>query len=66
MILYPAIDLINKECVRLKKGDYSQKTVFNKDPVKQAQNFENEGPRYLRTLMVYVSDIWKYRYTALM
>ena len=37
MILYPAIDLINKECVRLKKGDYSQKTVFNKDPVKQAQ-----------------------------
>ena len=43
MILYPAIDLINKECVRLKKGDYSRKTVFNKDPVKQAQIFESEG-----------------------
>ena len=43
MILYPAIDLIDKECVRLKKGDYSRKTVFNKDPVKQAQIFESEG-----------------------
>jgi len=43
MILYPAIDLIDKECVRLKKGDYSKKTVFNKDPVKQAQIFESEG-----------------------
>ena len=43
MILYPAIDLINKECVRLKKGDYSKKTVFNKDPLKQAQIFESEG-----------------------
>ena len=40
MILYPAIDLINKECVRLKKGDYSQKTVFNKDPVKQTAQEE--------------------------
>ena len=43
MILYPAIDLINKECVRLKKGDYSKKTVFNKNPIKQAQIFESEG-----------------------
>ncbi len=40
MILYPAIDLINKECVRLKKGDYSQKTVFSKDPVKQTAQEE--------------------------
>ena len=50
MILYPAIDLINKECVRLKKGDYSQKTVFNKDPVKQAQIFENEGCTWLHVV----------------
>ena len=50
MILYPAIDLINKECVRLKKGDYSQKTVFNKDPVKQAQIFEKEGCTWLHVV----------------
>ena len=47
MILYPAIDLINKECVRLKKGDYSKKTVFNKDPLKQAQIFESEGCKWV-------------------
>lgn len=50
MILYPAIDLINKECVRLKKGDYSQKTVFNKDPVKQAQTFEKEGCTWIHVV----------------
>ena len=42
MILYPAIDLINKECP-FKKGRLFKKTVFNKDPLKQAQIFESEG-----------------------
>ena len=43
MIFYPAIDLINKQCVRLKKGDYSKKTIFNEDPVAQAKIFESDG-----------------------
>ena len=42
MIFYPAIDLINKQCVRLEKGDYSKKTIFNEDPVAQAKIFESD------------------------
>ena len=47
MNFYPAIDLINKECVRLEKGDFQKKTVFNKDPLKQAQLFEKEGCKWV-------------------
>ncbi len=47
MNFYPAIDLINKECVRLEKGDFQKKTVFNKDPLKQAQLFEKKGCTWL-------------------
>ena len=46
MNFYPAIDLINKECVRLEKGDFQKKTVFNKNPLKQAQLFEKEGCKW--------------------
>ena len=38
--LIPAIDLIGGECVRLKKGDYSQKTVYDSDPVRVAERLE--------------------------
>ena len=41
--LIPAIDIINGQCVRLTKGDYHQKTVYNDDPVKVAQEFERMG-----------------------
>ncbi len=43
MILIPAIDIFNKECVRLKQGDYNKKTVFNKNPVEIAQRWVDEG-----------------------
>lgn len=43
MILYPAIDLKNGQCVRLKQGDMAQATVFNDDPAAQAANFEAQG-----------------------
>ena len=39
MILFPAIDLKNGECVRLVRGDMEQATVFNPDPAAQAQKF---------------------------
>jgi phosphoribosylformimino-5-aminoimidazole carboxamide ribotide isomerase len=41
--LIPAIDLIDGKCVRLTKGDYNQKTVYNEDPVLQAKEFEHLG-----------------------
>ncbi len=45
--LIPAIDIINGKCVRLTKGDYSQKRVYNDDPVAQAREFEAKGFRRL-------------------
>ncbi len=47
MNLYPAIDLKNGECVRLKQGDMAQVTVFNSDPAAQARAWAAAGFRYL-------------------
>ena len=47
MILFPAIDLKDGECVRLVHGDMEQSTVFNTDPVAQARAFEALGFEYL-------------------
>ena len=46
-ILFPAIDLKNGECVRLKLGEMSEATVYNTDPAAQACEFERQGFRYL-------------------
>lgn len=43
MILYPAIDLKDGNCVRLIKGDMGQATVFNTNPAAQARAFEAQG-----------------------
>lgn len=45
--LIPAIDLIDGKCVRLTKGDYDSKTVYNEDPVSQALEFQRLGFRRL-------------------
>ena len=47
MILFPAIDLKDGACVRLKLGDMAEATVFNDDPAAQARTFEAQGFRYL-------------------
>ena len=47
MILFPAIDLKDGQCVRLKLGDMDQATVFNDDPAAQAAIFEAQGFKYL-------------------
>lgn len=47
MILFPAIDLKDGQCVRLVKGDMDQATVFNDDPSAQATSFEALGFCYL-------------------
>jgi len=47
VILYPAIDLKDGNCVRLYKGEMAQATVFNDDPAAQAAAFEAAGCRWL-------------------
>ncbi len=47
MILFPAIDLKDGQCVRLKLGDMEQATVFNDDPAAQAVAFEDAGFEWL-------------------
>jgi phosphoribosylformimino-5-aminoimidazole carboxamide ribotide isomerase len=47
MILFPAIDLKDGQCVRLKLGDMAEATVFNDDPAAQAGAFEAQGFRWL-------------------
>ena len=47
MILFPAIDLKDGQCVRLKLGDMDQATVFNDSPGNQAKTFEVQGFKYL-------------------
>lgn len=47
MILFPAIDLKDGQCVRLKLGDMEQATVFSDDPAAQAYAFEQQGFSYL-------------------
>lgn len=48
--LIPAIDIIGGKCVRLTKGDYSQKKVYNEDPVSQALEFERLGFKRLHVV----------------
>lgn len=50
MILYPAIDLKEGECVRLVRGDMAQATVFSQDPAAQAAAFEDQGFEYLHVV----------------
>ena len=50
MILFPAIDLKNGQCVRLKQGDMDQATVFNDDPAAQGAAFEAQGFQWLHVV----------------
>lgn len=50
MILFPAIDLKDGRCVRLKQGDMDRATVFNDDPAAQAKTFEDQGFRWLHVV----------------
>jgi phosphoribosylformimino-5-aminoimidazole carboxamide ribotide isomerase len=47
MILFPAIDLKDGACVRLRQGEMDSATVFNADPAAQALVFENQGFEWL-------------------
>ncbi len=43
MTIIPAIDIIEGKCVRLTKGDYTQKTIYNENPLEVALQFEDAG-----------------------
>jgi phosphoribosylformimino-5-aminoimidazole carboxamide ribotide isomerase len=47
VIIFPAIDLKDGRCVRLRQGDMTQATIFNDDPAAQARAFESAGFEYL-------------------
>lgn len=47
MEIIPAIDIIDGKCVRLSKGDYAQKTIYNENPLEVAKNFEDAGLKRL-------------------
>lgn len=47
MILYPAIDLINGKCVRLYKGDFDQKTIYDVSPFEVLETYKNEGAEWV-------------------
>lgn len=50
MILFPAIDLKDGQCVRLKLGDMEQATIYNADPAAQAKEFEDQGFEWLHVV----------------
>ena len=47
MIIYPALDLLDGQCVRLSQGKYDQVTVYSVDPVKVAQSFAAAGAKWI-------------------
>lgn len=47
MKIIPAIDIIDGKCVRLSKGDYNTKKIYNENPLEVAKEFENFGIRFL-------------------
>ena len=47
MRIIPAIDIIDGKCVRLSKGDYDTKKIYNENPLEVAKSFEDAGIEYL-------------------
>jgi len=47
MRIIPAIDIIEGKCVRLSKGDYNTKKIYNESPLEVAKAFEDHGIEYL-------------------
>jgi len=47
MRIIVAIDIIGGKCVRLTRGDFSTKKIYNEDPLEVAMEIEDNGLRYL-------------------
>ena len=47
MRIIPAIDIIDGKCIRLSKGDYNTKKIYNENPLEVAKRFEDHGIKHL-------------------
>ena len=50
MRIIPAIDIIEGKCVRLSKGDYNTKIIYNENPLEVAKEFQDHGIEYLHVV----------------
>ncbi len=50
MIVFPAIDILGGQAVRLRQGDYDQVTVYNEDPVEQARQWVAQGAEWIHVV----------------
>jgi phosphoribosylformimino-5-aminoimidazole carboxamide ribotide isomerase len=50
MIIYPAMDLMNQQVVRLKKGEFKSKKIYQTNPVVQAKLFASQGATHLHVV----------------
>lgn len=50
MNIYPAIDIKNGKCVRLKQGKFDEVTIYNENPVEAAKEWEQKGASYLHVV----------------
>src|SRR5687768_10284749 len=50
MLIYPAIDLRNGRCVRLRQGDPNAETIFSENPAQVAQHWVNQGAEWLHVV----------------
>ncbi len=50
MQLWPAIDILNGKCVRLKQGDYAQETVYGESPADMARHWVSQGGKFLHVV----------------
>lgn len=50
MRIIPAIDIIDGKCVRLSKGDYETKKIYNENPLEVAKSFADSGIEYVHVV----------------
>ena len=55
MRLYPAIDVKDGQCVRLKKGLFNEVTVYSERPYEIAKGFEEAGAQFIHTVDLHLS-----------
>ena len=48
--IFPAIDILNKKCVRLKKGNFEDQKIYSENPLEIAKKFENAGLEFLHII----------------
>lgn len=47
MIIFPAIDILNGQCVRLIQGDYNREKIYSNSPIEMAKQWEDKGAEYI-------------------